>query len=55
MLHVDSDIISNVLADIDTEYEKIAQITITRGKIHIYLGMNINYSYPGKIILSMAY
>ena len=28
-------------------------MTITRGKVHKYLGMNIYYSSPGKIILSM--
>ena len=42
MLHVDYDIVSNVLADIDAEYENIAKMTITWGKIHNYLKMNIN-------------
>ena len=28
-------------------------MTITRGKVHKYLGMTIDYSSPGKVILSM--
>ena len=28
-------------------------MTITQGKIHIYLLMKIDYCYPGEIILSM--
>ena len=54
MLYVDSYIVSSVLADIDAEYGKISKITITRGNIHKYLGMIINYSYPGKEKLSMV-
>ena len=28
-------------------------MTITRGKVHKYLGMTIDYSLPGKVIFSM--
>ena len=54
MLHVDSKIYSGVLADIDAEYRKIAKMTITRGKIHKYLGITIDYSSTGKLIFSMV-
>ena len=54
MFHVDSKMVSSVLADIDAKYGKIAKITITRGKIHKYLGMTINYSSTSKVNLSMA-
>ena len=50
MFHFDSEIFSRVFSDIDTGYGKIVKITIMRGKIHKYLGMNINYSLPGKLI-----
>ena len=43
---VDSNILYRVLADIDTEYGKIAKMTITQGKIHNYLGIIIDYSSP---------
>ena len=31
-----------------------AKTTITRGKIHKYLWMTIEYSYPGKVQFSMV-
>ena len=51
--HVDPVVVSSFLADIDAEYGKIAKMTITRGKVHKYLGMTIDYSLPGKVIFSM--
>ena len=51
--HVDPAIVSSVLFDIDTEYGKISIMTITRGKVHKYLGRTIDYSSPGKVIFSM--
>ena len=54
MLHVDFDIFSGVPSDINEDYGKITKMTITGGKIHRYLMMNINYSSPGKVRLSMV-
>ena len=54
MSHVDSDIFSSVIYDIGAEYGNTEKIIITRGKIHKYLGMAINYSSPGKVKLSMV-
>ena len=54
MLHVDSDVVSRVLASTHEEYGKMAKMTITQGKIHKYLRMTIDYSYPGKVKLSMV-
>ena len=51
--HVEPAVVSGVLADIDAEYGKIAKMTITRGKVHKYLRMNIDYSYTSKGIFSM--
>ena len=44
MSYVDNGIVYSVLYDIDTEYRNILKMTITRGKIHKYLGMTIDYS-----------
>ena len=52
MLHVDSEIVSSILADIDAEYENISKTTITQSKRHKYVRMTINYCPPGKVILS---
>ena len=51
--HVDPDFFS-ILSGIDLEYGKISKMTITWGKVHKYLGMNIDYSFPGKVIFSMV-
>ena len=40
--HVESSVISSVLAYIDTEYEKIAKMTITRGKVNKYFVVTID-------------
>ena len=51
--HVNPAVVSSALADIDAEYGKISKMTITRGKVHKYLGVTIYYSSPGKLIFSM--
>ena len=51
--HVEPAVISIVLDDIDSEYGKIEKIAIIQGKVHKYLGMTIDYSLPGKLILLM--
>ena len=51
--HVNPTVISSVLADINAEYGKIAKMTGTWGKVHKYLRMTIDYSSPGKVVLSM--
>ena len=54
MLHVDSNIVSCHLADIDTEYGNIAKMTITQDNIHKDIGMTINQSSLGKVTFSMV-
>ena len=54
MLHVDSDIVSSVLADNDAEYGSISKMIITQGKIHKCLGMTKYYSCMGKVKFSMV-
>ena len=54
MSHVDPDIVSSILADIDSEYGNIAKMTIMRGKIHKYLRMNIDYSSSDKLMFSVV-
>ena len=54
MSHDDSNIVSSILANIDSEYEKIVKMAITWGKIHKYLRMTINYSLSGELKFSMV-
>ena len=53
MSDVDYNIVSRILDDMDAEYRKFAKMIIVRGKMHKYLGMNINYSFSGKLIFSI--
>ena len=52
--HVDSAVISSVLADIDAECGNIAKMTTMRGKLHKYLGITIDYSLTGKVVFYMV-
>ena len=51
--HVNPAFVSIVLADIDAEYGKSEKCTITRGKVHKYLRITIDYYSPGKVIFLM--
>ena len=53
MLHVYSNIVSSIIANIDAEYGNISKMTITWGNIHKSLRMTIDYSSPGKLKFSM--
>ena len=54
MPHVDSNFVSSVPTDIDSEYGKLRKIAITQGKVHKYLGIITEYFFPGKIKFSMV-
>ena len=43
------------MEQLKTEFGKEAPLTITRGKVHDYLGMTIDYTtVPGKVLIIMA-
>ena len=48
--HVDADVVIGLL---ESEFGKEAPLTKSRGKVHEYLGMIIDYSVPGKIMFTM--
>jgi hypothetical protein len=51
--HVDPEAVTSVIGLIDAEFGKEAPITVTRGKIHDYLGMTLDYSTKGKVHIKM--
>jgi hypothetical protein len=51
--HVDANVVTNVIGQLEGEFAKEAPLTIRRGKIHDYLGMTIDYSVPGKVSFTM--
>jgi hypothetical protein len=51
--HVDHNVVSHVIDQLDEEFGKEAPLTKTRGLVHEYLGMTLDYSNPGKIMILM--
>jgi hypothetical protein len=51
--HVKPNTITKVLNLFDGKYGKEAPLSVTRGKIHEYLGMTIDYSKKGKVKITM--
>ena len=49
ILHVDPAVVTDVIKLIESEFGKEAPLTTTRGKVHDYLGMKINFEIPGKV------
>ena len=52
--HVNKDVVSSVIDYLSYRYGKEAPLTVTRGKIHQYLGMPLNYSAIGKVQIKMS-
>ena len=52
--HVESKIVDGILNRLETEYRKEVPITVTRGKVHDYLGMMLNFREEGKVKISMV-
>ena len=51
--HVSSDVVTSMIEMVESEFGKEAPLTVTRGKVHVYLGMTIDYSTEGKVRFSM--
>ena len=46
-------VVTFILAEINDWYGETAPLTVTRGKVHEYLGMTIDYSDKGKVKFTM--
>jgi Reverse transcriptase (RNA-dependent DNA polymerase)/Zinc knuckle len=51
--HVDPNVVSQIIHDLDQVFGKLAPLTINRGRVHEYLGMNIDFTTTGKVKLTM--
>ena len=51
--HVDPNAVTAVIADIHKEYNKTDTVTFTRGKVHNWLGIKIDFSAPEKVKIAM--
>ena len=53
MSHVDPAVVTAMLGLIDHEHGKEGPITVTRGKAHEHLGMTLDCSIKGKVMIKM--
>ncbi|KAG7373061.1 reverse transcriptase RNA-dependent DNA polymerase [Nitzschia inconspicua] len=51
--HEDPAVVEDIFAKLQAEFGKEAPLTVTRGKVHNYLGMRIDYSVDGKVQFTM--
>ena len=51
--HQDSRVVDDILHQLDECYGKESPLVVTRGGVHEYLGMTMDFSMTGKVILSM--
>jgi Reverse transcriptase (RNA-dependent DNA polymerase)/Zinc knuckle len=52
--HVDPAVVSKIIAQLSGEFGKEAPLTVNRGKVHTYLGMELDFSVAGKIKVGMV-
>jgi hypothetical protein len=45
--------VEDILRELQKRWGKEAPLTVTRGKIHVYLGMTIDYSKEGQVAFTM--
>jgi hypothetical protein len=51
--HIDSKVVDHIIAMLEAEFGREAPLTVRRGKVHDYLGMILDFSTPGKLVVSM--
>ena len=48
-------VVDQIFEKLESQFGQEAPLTVTRGKVHTYLGMNIDYSEDGKVKFSMPH
>jgi len=51
--HVDGTVVEGVYDSLNQRYGKETPLTVTRGDLHEYLGMTLDFSEPGKVAIRM--
>jgi len=49
--HVDAQVVEDTLVQLNKQYRKRAPLTVTRGNMHVCLGITIDYTTPGKVAI----
>jgi hypothetical protein len=51
--HVSAKVVDNLITDLDSKFGKETPLSKSRGKVHDYLGMTLDFSVPGQVTLTM--
>ena len=51
--HVDANVVTSVIGQLNGTFGQEAPLTITRGKLHEYLGMTLDFNTKGKVKVTM--
>ena len=51
--HVNPQVVDGIIDELQQRFGQEAPLSVTRGHIHDYLGMRIDFSQPGQVIFSM--
>ena len=51
--HKDPAVVDEIIASLNKEYGQVGEMTVRRGKKHVYLGMGLDFSNPGEFIVDM--
>ena len=54
IFHMNGYVVGNLIIHISEKFRKEAELTIHRGKLHNYLGMNLDYRKCGKVKMDMT-
>jgi hypothetical protein len=53
-LHVDKIVVDHFIEQLEGEFGKETPMNVSRGKVHDYLGMVLDFSKPGELIVNMV-
>ena len=53
MSHMDMNVLEDIVASLNKEYGKAGKLSVTRGTVHDYLGVRMDYSTPGQVSFDM--
>ena len=51
--HLKQEVLEMIVKQLEERYGQEKELSITRGEVHDYLGMTIDYSEPGKVQFKM--
>jgi hypothetical protein len=52
--HQDPNVVTDFMEWIRLQYGKIREVKVTRGQVHEYLGMKLQYDVKGQVLIDMS-